>query len=65
VLDKAIPPEKKSKPKRSLIVILAVLEAFFFAVIWAFFSEAMERAKAQPEQTEIMLALRSAFRFGL
>ena len=63
VLDKAIPPEKKSKPKRSLIIILAALVAFFFAVIWAFISEAMQRAKEQPEQAERMLALRIAFKF--
>jgi len=62
VLDKAIPPEKKSKPKRSLIVILAVLVAFFLAVIWAFISEAMQRAKEQPEQAERMQALRAAFK---
>jgi uncharacterized protein involved in exopolysaccharide biosynthesis len=63
VLDKAIPPERKSKPKRSLIIILAALVAFFIAVIWAFISEAMQRAKEQPEQAERMLALRAAFKF--
>jgi tyrosine-protein kinase Etk/Wzc len=63
VLDKAYPPEKKSKPKRSLIVIMATLVAFFLAVIWAFVSEAMQRAKEQPEQAERMLALRNAFKF--
>jgi tyrosine-protein kinase Etk/Wzc len=64
VLDKAIPPEKKSKPKRALIVILVTLVAFFLALIWAFISEAMQRAKEQPEQAERMLALRTAFKFG-
>jgi tyrosine-protein kinase Etk/Wzc len=63
VLDKAAPPEKKSKPKRSLIVILATLVAFFLAVIWAFVREAMQRAKEQPAQAERWLELRSAFRF--
>ena len=62
VLDKAIPPEKKSKPKRSLIVILVTLVAFFLAVIWAFISEAMQRAKEQPEQAKRMLALNEAFK---
>ena len=62
VLDKAVVPEKKSKPKRSLIVILAVLVAFFLAVIWAFISEAMQRAKEQPEQAVRILALRAAFK---
>jgi tyrosine-protein kinase Etk/Wzc len=63
VLDKAIPPEKKSKPKRSLIVILGTLVAFFLAVIWAFVSEAMQRAKEQPDQAERMRVLCNAFKF--
>jgi uncharacterized protein involved in exopolysaccharide biosynthesis len=63
VLDKAIAPDNKSKPRRSLIVILATLVAFFLSVIWAFVNEAMQRAKEQPEQVERMQALRNAFKF--
>jgi len=62
ILDKATPPEKKTKPKRSLIVILATLVAFFLAVIWAFITESLQRAKEQPEQAERLTALRNAFR---
>lgn len=64
VLDKAIPPEKKSKPKRALTVILATLVALFFAVIWAFVSEAIQRAKERPEQAQRIAELGKAFRFG-
>lgn len=63
VLDKATPPEKKSKPKRSLIAILVALIALVLAVIWAFVSEAMQRAKEQPVQAERIQALRNAFKF--
>jgi uncharacterized protein involved in exopolysaccharide biosynthesis len=63
VLDKAIPPEMKSKPKRALIVILTTLVAFFLAVMWAFVSESMQRAKGQPEQAQRINALRNAFKF--
>ncbi|MBI3481044.1 MAG: lipopolysaccharide biosynthesis protein [Nitrosomonadales bacterium] len=63
VLDKAIPPERKAKPKRSLIVILATLVAFFLSVIWAFVREAMLRAGEQPEQAARWTELRNAFRF--
>ena len=63
ILDKATPPEKKSKPKRSLIVIMATLVALFLAVIWAFVREATQRAKEQPEQAARLTELRSAFRF--
>ena len=63
VLDNAIPPEKKAKPKRSQIVILTTLVAFFLAVIWAFVREAAQRAKEQPEQAARWTELRGAFRF--
>jgi uncharacterized protein involved in exopolysaccharide biosynthesis len=63
VLDHATPPEKKSKPKRSVIVLLATLVAFFLAVILAFARESMLRAKQQPEQAERMQALRNAFKW--
>lgn len=42
-LDEAVAPDYKSKPKRSLIVILATFVAGFLAVIWAFVSEYMQR----------------------
>jgi hypothetical protein len=38
--------------------------AFFLSVTWAFISEAMQRAKEQPEQAERMQALRNAFKFN-
>ncbi|OIR01557.1 LPS O-antigen length regulator [mine drainage metagenome] len=60
VLDKATPPEKKSKPKRSLIVLLATLVAFFLAVLWAFIRESLFRVKQQPEQAERMRTLHNA-----
>ena len=63
VLDKAVPPEKKSKPKRSRIVILATLVAFFLAVIWAFVREALNRSGADPEQAARMQELRRVFRW--
>ena len=63
VLDRATPPEKKSKPKRSVIVILATLAAFFLAVIWAFVSEALARSKDNPEQAERLGKLRELLRW--
>lgn len=54
VLDTAIPPERKSKPKRALIVILAVLATGFVAVLIAFMKEAALRAAEDPESAERM-----------
>jgi tyrosine-protein kinase Etk/Wzc len=64
ILDKAFVPEKKSKPKRSLIVILATLVAFFMAIIWAFIKEALTRSKSDPEQDARLQELRRVFRWG-
>lgn len=48
-LDKAIPPEKKSSPKRAIIVIFTTLLALIVAVAWVFFRESWERAKEDPQ----------------
>ena len=64
VVDKALVPEVKSKPKRSMIVLLATILAFFVGIIWAFIKEAGERAGQNPEQTERMNLLRRYFRQG-
>jgi len=52
VLDKAVPPDKKSKPKRVLIVVTSALVAGLFAVLWAFAWEGRERAYADPLQAQ-------------
>lgn len=52
VLDKATEPERKSKPKLALITILTALVAGFLAVIWAFVSEAGQRARQNPHQAD-------------
>jgi tyrosine-protein kinase Etk/Wzc len=62
VLDKAIPPERKSRPKRSLIVIMATLAAFFVSMFLAFIRESINRAEEQPEQAERLKTLRSALK---
>ena len=50
VLDKAIPPERKSKPKRSLIVLLTTLMAGFLSLLWTFAKEALDRTCREAEQ---------------
>ncbi len=64
VVDKALVPEQKSKPKRSLIVILATLMAFFLGVLLAFVREARERASQDPASAERMNLLRRYIRRG-
>lgn len=51
VLDKAIPPERKSRPKRSLIVLLTAFVVGLLAVFWAFVREALSRARMDSEKS--------------
>ena len=49
VIDKAIPPEKRAKPKRTLMVLIATFTGFFLSIFVAFFAEYKERASKDPE----------------
>jgi uncharacterized protein involved in exopolysaccharide biosynthesis len=49
IIEKAVPPEKKIKPKRSLMVILAMISGFFVSIAVAFFMEYMEGVSGNPE----------------
>lgn len=62
VMDVAVPPERKSKPKRAVIVVLVVVAVGFLAVLVAFVREAWSKAKADPEQRERIAALRAHLR---
>jgi len=52
VLDEAVAPLRKSRPKRSLIVILATVTAFFCSIFLVFIKEYL--AKLSPEDRAIM-----------
>ncbi|MEY3201117.1 MAG: hypothetical protein RIR70_667 [Pseudomonadota bacterium] len=52
VLDKAVTSDKKSKPKRGLIVMLATVAGFFLAVLSAFVSEAVVRARRDADTAQ-------------
>ncbi len=50
VLDKAVPPERKARPKRSLIVLIFMALATLFATTWVFVAEIYEREKGRNEK---------------
>lgn len=52
VLDEAVTPLRKSKPKRSIIVILTMVTAFFGSVFLVFIKEYL--AKLSPEDSAIL-----------
>lgn len=62
VVDVAVPPELKSKPKKALISILVVLATGFVLLIWVFIKQAWTNAGQLPETNEKMHRLRLAWR---
>lgn len=48
VLDTAVEPELKFKPKRSMIVLTSTIGALLIAILWAFISESTQRALLFP-----------------
>jgi len=63
VVETATAPDRKSKPKRALMVILAGLATGFMMVLWAFIKEASEKAKADPEKAARLSAMRKYLRW--
>jgi uncharacterized protein involved in exopolysaccharide biosynthesis len=62
VLDRAVQPEKKSRPQRARIVIVTAILAFLAALLWALVRDAHERAKRNPEGSRRIDALRELLR---
>ena len=58
VMDKAIEPDRKSKPMRTLIILLSVLVAFLAGTLWAFVRERMVNASRDPQQVERLQTLK-------
>ncbi|MFQ5625675.1 MAG: Wzz/FepE/Etk N-terminal domain-containing protein [Methyloligellaceae bacterium] len=52
VLDAAVTPDKKAKPKRALIVILATFVAGFIGILIAFIQEGMQRRREREAANE-------------
>src|SRR5882672_8832988 len=65
VMDRAIEPDRKSKPRRSLVVLLSTLVALFASIIFAVIHEVVVRARADPEQASRLESLRRYLRWRL
>ncbi|WP_426190286.1 GumC family protein [Massilia sp. DWR3-1-1] len=63
VLDQAIEPERKFKPKRALIVVVSALLASFLAIFLAIMFEVKARAMQVPQVAVRWLELRSHLKF--
>lgn len=65
VVDPAIPPDKKSFPKRTLIVLGATAAGLFFGVLAAFVLAGFERLKEDPEAAAKLTFLRRCVSFKM
>jgi uncharacterized protein involved in exopolysaccharide biosynthesis len=63
VVDPAIPPDRRSFPKRALIVIGATFAGFLIGVFCALFQAGFQRLNADPETTAKLRLLRRALSF--
>ena len=59
VLDAAIVPDKKSKPSRAILVLIAGAAAAILATLWAFLSEVRHYMKADPANAARFQTLRA------
>jgi uncharacterized protein involved in exopolysaccharide biosynthesis len=62
VVDPAIPPDRKSSPKRSIIVIVSTVAGFFLGILAALVQAALARLKEDPESGSKLDLLRRALR---
>jgi uncharacterized protein involved in exopolysaccharide biosynthesis len=58
VMDKAIEPDRKSKPVRSYIVLLSMAAGLFAGILWAFFRETAGKINSDPQQAEQVQTLK-------
>lgn len=62
VVDTATPPERKSKPKRAMMAVVATLAAGFALLLWVFVRHAMRNAQQDAQSAQKLGLLSSALR---
>ena len=60
-VDPATPPERRSKPKRSLIVLVSALGGLFLGVLAAFIRRSIKKASSDPESSQQLRKLQDAW----
>ena len=65
VLDAAQPPERKSKPKKALIAIIATLTAGFALLLFVYIRQALRNASQDTESAQKLNALKASWRKAL
>ena len=62
VLDVAQPPERKAKPKKALIAIIATLASGFALLLFVFVRSAIRNASQNPETNDRIQALKKSWK---
>jgi len=62
MVDLAVPPDRRSFPKRTITVIMAILIGFFVACGWCIAADRLKRVNSNPAEQERLEALRASFR---
>jgi uncharacterized protein involved in exopolysaccharide biosynthesis len=65
VVDVALPPERKSKPKKGTIAMVATLASGFALLLFVFVRHALQGAAGNPDTSEKLSRLRGAWRKAL
>jgi tyrosine-protein kinase Etk/Wzc len=65
VVDKALSPERKSKPKRGLVAVMATAAAGFVLLLFVFIRQAMRNAEREPGSAQKLNGLRVSLRRAL
>jgi len=64
VIDAAVPPEEKSKPKKALIALLTTLAVGFICLVYVFIRQSLRAASQDPETAKKLEAIRRSLRFS-
>lgn len=65
VLDRATPPERKSKPKKAQIAVIATLATGFALLLFVFVRQALSNARQDKESAQKLAHIRSSWRKAL
>jgi len=62
-IDRAVPPEKKAKPKKGLIIAISTFTALFASILLAFLVEYIHRVSSNPENRELIETIKNSLTF--
>ncbi len=62
VVDAAVPPDKKSSPHRTLIVMVSTVLAFFVAVFWVWLRKRLDAAFELPENRQRLRTIKKLWK---